>query len=761
MKKTSILVAICIFFLVLLPTVFAIIPYGGYNGFVNDGTSIFGSSVDFTSRTTTYTRTLSDTDYIPLTADLDGDGTIEIFVLDSGSIRIYQDKTLTIVDAYTIPVGSSFTPLVSEDIDGDGKEEIITVNLDSPHIAYFIEWNGSAIFQDANVTLDGSLATVGEGVVGCGTNSQCIYAQATRNTINTGSTDGLNIVAFNKTSSLQNTIFGTASGGKVCLPQIPIITYGDHDNNGIDSFMFSTFTYSPSSTDTYVISIINDDLSPALDDSISKNAPISFANQGNGVSCSNLYRNTGNAEPLARYSFTSPLIFNADGASSNGLEFIMGFDDSATEYNMVAYDSSGSELDIYPDAFFGGFEVFGYSVDGFKLGNVYRADIFTDSGNNDFCVNGHDTNGISAICASLVTTNNFNDGVWFFSPYTSTNFNVSFDYGSWDSYTMVSNTGTSASSILFADSQMITGNGIYGFSNIDENDAYIVSSLDNDRAMTFINENPKGLGSMIIDDATNVSHQDLMVLSTSNLFYIDDNFVNTPGQITSVCINPDPSGTLKLNTTMSIQVKVEDINGDNVRAKAIIYDGDSAEQDSGFTSYAVSGTTFSFGFDINATRSNAVISVLANDIENNLTLDRYNRTFSVGTYGAEFGDSEYCDVFELLDTNVTGTATSNVNDASTDNVISDTLNSTLFQSWGLGNTLLWILFMFIVAVAIFWELSSNPIVALVSVVFIETLLLIMGIILGYISVAYLIMLLLVMVVVAGITLGKIYTGHGG
>jgi len=102
---------------------------------IGGGDGLFTSEVgigfyDGNDDITLITRAIGST-FVPLVADLDGDGVNEIVVFDNGDLNLYHGSSLLPVDSITV-AGMGSNPFMELfDIDGDGYiEAIIGSNTD-------------------------------------------------------------------------------------------------------------------------------------------------------------------------------------------------------------------------------------------------------------------------------------------------------------------------------------------------------------------------------------------------------------------------------------------------------------------------------------------------------------------------------------------------------------------------------------------------------------------------------------------------------
>ena len=96
-------------------------------------------------------------------------------------------------------------------------------------------------------------------------------------------------------------------------------------------------------------------------------------------------------------------------------------------------------------------------------------------------------------------------------------------------------------------------------------------------------ENPISNGAVISVDYEEVGREDMFVLTDTNIWYINDGFTNLGSNISSYYTNPCLDSTWKINTSVEVRITSTDDEGDLVNSRAIFYQGESNEQDSGWT----------------------------------------------------------------------------------------------------------------------------------------------------------------------------------
>ncbi len=711
------------------------------------GTSIFNSGigVNFDTSLLVMAKPLQP----PLVVDLDGDGRPEIIIADGSTIKIFQNKTLTAIDSFANAKLTGETSILTFDIDGDSEIEIIAVTQGEQGNIMILNYSDSTLTNQTDFLIGGSYLT-GHTVFNCKATDDCLIAYSRKQDVLGG--QGVYATPFTSTGVGTQILLKNESGGAVglaCFPRIKHMAVQDYDKDGTKEYIFSFTAWETGSSTSHnmYIEYINGDgstanreleINPVGGSGMFRCGVGSTFNEGaSNVSCSDVSQAPGAC-------FTSPLVTDIDGGGT--LETVIGFMKDDNEFKMRSFTSGGSLIRTYPSTF---------DADGVIVSNVVKANVFDNSvSGQDFCVMGYQnpTNVIDLLCASELSTVFSILGFplaksdEFFQNNSDPNFNLSRGYGD---YNPMIHSGFYAGGDTIT--EFATSYGIFqpifnffGGSEID-----IIFSLPNEQ------------GALIPVDAEGVGLMDLLYLTATNLFYYDDRFINSDGQITSFTINPCLDSTWKVNTTVAITITVDDVDSDNVGARAILYDGISNEQDSDWSVNNTAGTSFSFSFVANETIGTADLVMRGRDVENPDSPDVITRTFSVGTNGLEFGDCVTSESFDLIPPVIVTTTTNPVDPNVEDNAITSSLDE-MTGLFGLGRFLTWIVVMivFALAILIFAAQSKNfdLIIAAGIIVIVESLLIIMGIFLGYIPFGVIITVIVVAVAVIIVWLSNKFTG---
>ncbi len=786
--------------LLSIPLAFADVNYtesGDGDNFYTRGSAIFNSGVDPDTLTVS-TRVLSDPKKVPLISDLNNDGIVEIVVLNGETIIIFQNKTIDIADTFLLnaPSGERFSNMLLFDIDGDSENEIILAG-EKRNLLHILNYSSeTGVAEQTIINMTGIIThTINESAfsesglmtIGCSAENRCLIAYSENQTTQSGDGTGHNsnlFASFFNSTNIANEIFlDIADGGAFnvhthCPPKIRHMAKADYDEDGSTEFIFTFSEPNMNTGDS------GDDVNIFWVDILTNNTPVKefqtfttevdeiFTRVTGGVTFSCDDGNNNNeftaggffGDPLPGKYFTSPLVYNAD-PSTAGLETIIGVQTVPDNFIMIMYDQTGSEIREFPLTL---------DSEGQLISNVFRAEAFDDStGDSDFCIMAQQSTGdeeIIVTCGSLTD----GDGFGLFNLQTiefrSNNtfgvpFNISddFDFHGIMAHSIETDQTNSEDEVLSS----------YGILRLDFTGAFC--SLANNCELSQIFANPRENGVVISTDLDKIDQEDLIVMTSSNLFYIDDGFENQPvnifcgeaNSVVGVCsqftTNPCIDSVWKLNTTVEITVTAIDSESDQVSTRVILYDGDSNEDDSGFTANVSSGTTVPFTFTANKSIANGVLTIEAKDSENQETVRTVTKTFSVAPAGVEFNDC--VSTFETGVIGVDGVEDGIITNATltedaTENAISTAIVEVSFLS-GLSGTTFWLILMIAFSVAIYFRGAQinwpmNTILGAIAVI--NTLFIILGARLGILSTGLVVIIVILGVVIIATFIGKFITG---
>jgi hypothetical protein len=489
------------------------------------------------------------------------------------------------------------------------------------------------------------------------------------------------------------------------------------------------------------------------------------------ASCNGTIRLSGTSVDVnqgASSILTSPLV--ADLSTNSGLETVIGYMVNGLEFKMRTYQSTGTTegtayLDQSPDF---------SDADGTLVSNPFLADVFTDNTADEYCVIGYrETFGIvDVLCNSLLTTRNGNDDIEYF--YHADEYNVTRAYGK---YNVIAHS-TQQSTVTIEGGNPSEVLSTYGILEVTDEDCDFVgcpifscSTSFNQCMLNKIFDVPVDDLAMISVDAEKTGREDLLGITSTNLWYFDDGYSNSPAIISSYQINPCIDSTWKANTTVEARIVVTDVDGDSVSARAVLYDGTNYSQDSGWSSDSSSGATFVFSFTASNIVSTGLLTLYGRDTVNPSNPDSIPITFSVSTSGVEYGDCKTIVVVTQV-TNVTGNLSQGQIVDLDSNVITDPLlaikNSALGR--GLSLQIIWLIVMLVLGGGIVFAMvtgmkdiiASHPnlAVGVIGLVFfiLEVVLTVIGALLHILNAGVIIVLVMTEVFVVVMALRRLGTG---
>lgn len=688
-------------------------PIGTEDGDFVLGTGFFNGDLDLDDLVDpTATRTITGS-RAPLVADLDGDSVNEIIALDGDTLRLYHGKDLDVVTAISMYGNGPWSNFEIYDIDYDGYKEIIYAD-DDTNIVTIIEYNGTNIFEQTNWSYASfPNSDDGETLIKCGDGGDCILIYF--NDEVSGPQAFASAVSFDVNGNISYTNVATGAVDQVfCFPQIRTMQFIDLDQDGEKDFVFGYGLAKEVGAEVYYWSVLEIN---ASGDFVKADT---YTHAGydwivdSSIACHA-------EEHVGRY-YTNALVMDIDGALDNGLEVVFGNAYLQDDFKMYSYEADGTFEDDYPEIL---------RADGIIISNVFKANAFTDTGRDDFCVLGFDEPGnqVDLLCASELTGQVPESQEFDYD--TTENFNLTYVYGSHNILTHSAQHSSATTSGVNLD-EIISSYGVfaidYGFFG------------DN---LELIFESPVHNGSMIGADVQNVGRDDLLVVTPTNIWYIDDGYTKVGAEIDAYTINPCIDSTWGINGTSEITITVTDYDGDKVGARAILYYGDSNEQDSGWTVNSSSGATFVFTFQVNKTIGTSAIRLMARDDDMPLVIDTIDLSFSVADTGVMLGD---CVTSVDVTTTSEGAAEeegedgSGVNDSFT-NLINTTKDNT---GANFSNAVWWLLFMAAIAGALFWgskelKLDGPSLIGVIAII--EIVMLVIGLKLNYFGAGTLIIVL--------------------
>ena len=680
-------------------------------------------------------RAIANPQLSPLMADLDNDNDQELVVLDGSIFRVYSGSTLTLENTYSSNIVGS-PSMILYDIDGDGYTEIIASSTTNKNID-IIEWNGTHMYLQNNFTLTDWSFLDGETMIACRDTEECIIIYAKLNARGNFGNNNQSLYGrvFNSTNLYDaGAISPSASQYGYCRPLLPYISVNDYDQDSTDEYIFSYLRHA-STTSAIIIEVL---------DINSSNQPL----QELEIVETNNYQNppgeTCTTHAHARV-LTSPTVFNVDGGGSDP-EIIIGYQVDDDEFEMMAYYSNGDRVRNlgYPNLLL---------ADGEIISNIIIMDAFESGQNTDFCVLGYDKTGeqLNLLCASELNPPllGIQSDEYLFDIDDSTYSNLT------QTLEWHNALAHSSNQDFDAQNELINHLGVF---DLDAGFVTFGSTLD------IIYTNPHQDSAVVMLDLESVGKTDMIILDSSYLYYINDQFINTEAQITSISSNPCIKDVWKVNTSVQVTVIVDDINDDNVGATATLYDNypiAGVPQVKPWSINYSSPHTFTFNFVANRTITSGELFIGGRD-----NVDDGNETqtheFNVATNGLEFGDSS-CEFYKAELVPGVGATTTTLEGATNtdDNAILTFMNDQSIAGLGLGNTVIWLIIMLVTALGIWMgnpSSASHPNISIGLIFIAEIMLLIIGAYLEFLDLGVLIAMVVIGLGVIAMSLRKFFTG---
>ena len=724
---------------------------------------------------------------------MDNDGTNEIIIFDGRTIELYTDRILTVVDSFEathLPTGVQIYA-IAYDIDDDNLTEVIAVGQNDPSIV-IIEYNGTHLYEQIEITQSSGIDE--DCIIACAATDLCLLACTNKLVASQSVQSKFGYSSFSSTAEINTSEknSGTPSTSYDCVShsQAPMLTLKRIDTNGSDWEAVHSYIYHKESAGASDHSSnsgytgIHMGNAGELYDQFSAPAPNSYSDE-QSFSAFTCRPNLG--------SYISAVTAgNLDGATGNGLEIVLAYQNSADTFKLSRYTASNTLEQTHPTT---------YSPDGNLISNIILMNALPESTTTDYCVFG---SKISADSTLTLFCGTKNPGYWIpLIPYPDEqDFDISLsDFGG--TYNISDNDQNFFRLAHAVDMSQDLVDG----ANLDEiSISYGIFELGYD---TFTGEdldllwyNDIGtLATIIPVDYEGVGQADLIIESATNLYYYDDGFTNTPAYIDNDYSEIDPciDDTWKTNTTVRIRARASDIDGsDQIQARAILYYDHANKQDSNWSlPLNGEGTDFQWDFIANSSIGSGKLYVMVRDPVNNnrsfpddLCLDPetddgcYFAYFSVADTGTrEFNDGcvttfgtdpedvgiggdegEECTTDSDCETGYfCGSDDECHTDATNPN---NAVNSALeqFQGMtGLSYSMIAIIIMGILIYGLFMDRdpSTHPIILVGGAVGVVLFGVIIGVKFGVFGVGTIIILVLTVLVGAGLLVGKLLSPSGG
>ena len=718
--------------IVLFPTIFillSILSYANYE-YTEVGTPDFNFVLNnslFTTSLTDYTvstRNLGRASFIPLVKDLDGDGVNEIVVLDGSTIRLYQyvDDSLTILTSADLPHATVTNGYMSiHNMDDDAYFEILFAQ-DGVNNITFYEYNGTHLYSEYEVETNINPAAASNFFLCDDDTKKCIITSNNR------------AQGFNATQTGDALATHNHAGTTRCHSGIKGGYVGDFDDDGTKEYIFS-WVQLQAGDDTVIV------MSFELESNLTVTNEAGDINTyliGKGI-----YNpfDSGNCQSNQGRVITAPLVHDFDVGGTK--EIVIGYMVNANHFQLSMFKANGLLVDDSPFPQIDNGE-------GLLVSNPILADVFPDTGREDFCVMGYDNSiyQLDIVCGSIATG---------YSPQTNEYTLDIQEYGN------ITNTfGLNRYMIHAVQVDSSYGDEIltaYGTIQLDYDSLDISCNLAGECDANLLWEMPDTQkdGSVISVDVQKVGTSDLIVMTSENLWYIDSGFTNSGADIDDYYINPCIDSTWKVNTSLEVRITPKDVDGNQVQARAILFYGESYAQDKNWSGSYASGVPITISdFDVNITTPSATLRLMARDTGNPTDTDIIDLPISVNTNGVVFGDCTTT-VEGLIEAEAEN-ETASANNPSSDNAIEEAFDLMAGQS-GLGNTVLWLLVMTAAGIGIWYYGSSEtPQFTIGAFMIIESLLFVMGVKLGFFGVGTLLVVVILGIIAISISFRKSVAG---
>jgi len=750
-----------IFLFILAFSVNAIVypNYENIGGNTNDfvlGTSWFNTgllSYDISS------RFLTNGKFLPLVSDINNDGIYEIIALDGYSVKLFKERTLEIVDTYEMQNGN-YKQLYIYDINNDSFKEIITEDL-SNGVIRILQYNTTSFYELKNISTGYNTAFDGDNAIACNEIESCISLVSFGNIKEPTNQEMIGVFYFNSSNLIQNkalinfTYFNNYYGTS-CLSNIPIIDVSDINYDGKKEFTFSYFYVWHNSGGVIIASLSSNITRLTTESAIGVSAEYFGVNQLSPVYC------TTND---IIYKFTSPLVYEFDESPSNNKEIVIGIMENSypNNFRMKSYHYSGSFIDNYPEI---------QRADGKILSNIIRGNYIADD-DNAFCVLGYNdvANYLDLLCGSMITGGLVDNYEYTFKP--SNYYNLSSNLTPY--FRVIHNIDSSreitGGSALLADYDAPEVLSPFGIISINHKVGLLSEFLYGNCALGNCGANlswlnPKQNIAMISVDAENFGREDLIGITPTNIWYFDDKYINTLPYFSEYTINPCVESTWKVNTSASISITPLDLDSNNVRARAYLYFNTPYEQDSGWSSYGASGSSFTFRFTANQTIPSGIIRLMISDTWNNETNQTKDIAFSVGSSGVVFGEclTSFINTTPITPMIPIGEITDTTGASYRNSSINEGLNAIdITFGLNLGIKAIWFIIMIALAMVIFvkgHDFTNNGVLLGGTIGIVEFFMILLGFFLGIIGWGIIITIILTGCIVVAVLIRRQFTGGG-
>lgn len=725
MKKFNILLTL---FLMIFITVVTAYDYAGGD---SQNYSISGRG-NFNNEITGVTSSLKslngDIVNSPMYSDVDNDGTVEIVILTDTQLQLFSfdGNNLDAISSISHSCSGNMSNLWIQDLDGDNYKEILFACPSSNTIRFYNLTDDTLYLQDTvGVAFNNNV----KPQLGCNSTDTCFVAYPLLNYVN--SANEYYISMFDITTNYYSGSVGSYWYSS-CTPQISGLVLKDIDNDGLEEIILTRISYHTSNGMVALLEAyecVSGGCTGEWQSGKSISLSVSFP-VASSSTCSLM-----NATNYAMI----PLVGEFD--SSVGLESIWAVQYSVSDFKIYSYDSTGSSIDDYPEVFDG---------EGRLISNPFVANVFDDTSNGqDFCALGYRNNSgtteLNLICASEYTSD---------IPETKS---FEIDLGE--------DLGLDIDDVYSNEMQThsVQMNNVL-YNGIDPSEiatSWGIFELDytGDDELELGYENPYN-GVLMVGHFDGSGLNDIFTVDSGFLYYIDDGFVNSPAEILgSTTINPAYTSIWAVNTSVQVDLRVSDDDGDSICSKGFLYYGESFQQNSSEVCSVASQRLMSFV--ANTRVSNGILRLEANDTVNR-ELQVAEIPFTVDYQGISFGDAIATIYDYVPDTEEDEEETEYLTEDTTDNPINGFMaqysTGTGFSVTTIILILMAVIGYFIIEVANENGWSGKHTTTVLG--FIYTIIVIFSTLQGWLSTGVLISLVVLGITVIAIGLSKFFNREG-
>lgn len=778
---------------------------------------------------TLYSKSMTKITSMPVRfTDSNGD---HVAILDGYTLKMYSTNLLTTYATINIPAIGSTTNSqpYAYDINGDGNQEIIFLNRLTTGVGNQIQviianstGYHSLIYISPTLTPAGGGSQVHSEpmTVACMNVEECIGLLKSTDTVQYG--DGVYAFGFND-SNLVNGTWATYGGYGFqgqnwhrCIEDTPpySISVQDYTNSGTKKYMIAT-NFNQYGTGATCLG--QGKPSQFTTNSFSGNCP------DNTLICqaiSQLDQNSANLTPYTiatggiTGSFNNTYVTeaNIDGSMADGLEYILTGVQKGNYLQFSSYYNTLTKINDYPSYFLNPYAILG--VNGATP--AFMANVFQNSiPYSDFCTiafmqNDSDWRTVNQflnpqfvaelVCASETKSSSIldpnareffitNENLPFVNcesndlncvAYSSELENKAIGYARTDSTgSQGSASGQSQNGVSY--SEIVSP---YGILAIDYGDVYASTSAFPYNHMAPVIYNPfasigtsytgipqEGQLSLTLAHFNPNSPNSVMIGSSNTTLYsVNDGFLNTPAQFTSIYFNPCYNLSWAYNTTFRLGLTANNTDGTHGDVFYNITFLKGSPNETGTGSWVQYPENLQLTLDNVANFSTETTTgILEFQVKNIYNTTPYNTLDysivinGVGLNGTSFNDNQPC-TQNFAITTTTLSCIGNACPATT--TTSTTLSivnqwTPLIDFLGIGKTVFWLILMSVFAGMIIYAGFTNHIngsAIVILTVIAEVILLVMGWVLAFISTGIILVIVILASLVVGAFIAKTVTG---